>query len=357
MSEHRIRIEPKGLRVEFDGSCGPTRLVVPVVFPVGKHRDVCVRVCPRQNVVLRNEVEIGDALQVTFSRSHTTSGGASFFASASHGRTFGATYKPYDVVSLPDFRGIRFRMSYFEVCDEPIGLQLAFPIERCDQETDQDFFAQVTLEVNSKVQDSVCLEREVHPAAGKILLLNGYSEEFAKGVYGALPQSSLDQMRRPFIQFSQLTSFNLDNLQALATANYDGIHLYTNINGETILIDDAEIHPNEFFIRLNGLGLKFIYIDTCNSVRVVSSFRRTDIRALIAATENLYVPYADKFELAFYEALGAGKFASEAFQKATVAGKEVSSFGFTRSGDYDPMFLDLKNDFRFGSDTANNTAA
>ena len=37
MSEYRAYLKPQGLRIEFDGSHGPTHLVVPIVFPVGIH--------------------------------------------------------------------------------------------------------------------------------------------------------------------------------------------------------------------------------------------------------------------------------------------------------------------------------
>ena len=208
------------------------------------------------------------------------------------------------------------------------------------------------MEIDGKVQDNFKLAREVHPEAGNILLLNGYSEELARRVYGKSPQSNLAGTHRRFIQFSELTEFTLANLRKLAADGYDGIHLYTNLAQGTILVGEAQVRPEEFFFPLDGLGLKFIYIDTCNSVQVVSSFRRTDMRALIAATENLYVNYADEFESIFYDSLGRGDFVSLAFQKATATSGARDFFGLTRSGGYDPMFLDLKGDFRFGVDRA-----
>ena len=42
-----VRIESAGLRVEFDGDAGPSRLVVPIILPVGKHHDICLRIRPR----------------------------------------------------------------------------------------------------------------------------------------------------------------------------------------------------------------------------------------------------------------------------------------------------------------------
>jgi hypothetical protein len=356
--ENVIRIERAGLRVEFDGA-DPARVVVPIIFPVGKYRDVHVRVSPRSDVALSNAAEVGDALQSTFSRSHTTTAGASFFASASHGRTFGSTQKPYDVVHLPDFRGVRFRLSHLDVEGEPLGLQIAFPVASCGTESSENYFANVYLEMGGSLQDSAVLTREVHSAAGKVLLLSGYSEEFEQLVYGSRPRLSNPNristahpvpdfagMRRTYVQVSDLHRFALKDLRDLAR-DYDGIHLYTNISRGTILVQDAKIEAQHLFAELNGLGLKFLYIDTCNSVQVVRSFRQTDIQALVAATENLYVNYAEEFELFFYESLGDGEYISVAFQKATRARGE-RDYLFTRSGQYDPMFLDLKADFRFG---------
>jgi spore coat polysaccharide biosynthesis predicted glycosyltransferase SpsG len=126
------------------------------------------------------------------------------------------------------------------------------------------------------------------------------------------------------------------------------------VDSRGIIINDIYKSPSEFFKKVSGLGLKFIYFDTCNSVQVVSAFRHTDISALIAAIQNLEVNYANRFELNFYQALGNGKTISEAFQQAAFSQhRDRLSQGadfFTRSGCYDPMFLDLKEDFRFGEE-------
>jgi len=118
-----------------------------------------------------------------------------------------------------------------------------------------------------------------------------------------------------------------------------------------MLINDRMVETDEFFQKLDGLGLCFIYIDTCDSVQVVSAFRRTDINAMIAATEGLELSYANDFERVFYESLGMGDYISVAFQKATCE-TERSLIGVTKSGKYDPMFLDLKTDLRFGSNNS-----
>ena len=117
-----------------------------------------------------------------------------------------------------------------------------------------------------------------------------------------------------------------------------------------IYIENSPISVEDFFIEINGIGLKFIYLNTCNSVKVVSAFRRTDINALIAASEDLAVNYADHFEVEFYKNLGNGANISTAFNKAALIcePKDNEWYGIrTRSGIYDPMFLDLRKDFSF----------
>ena len=355
---NRLRICTDNLRVEYDGGSGPSHIVVPLVLPVGRHRDVSVRVEPRSNVSLENKVDVGDAFQATFTRSHSTTGGGSFFVTASHARVFGRTEKPYAVVHLPNFRGVRFQLTEFEVEKEPIGLQLAFPIASYDGNSEDSFFAKVSLEKGYDVIQSETVPRETHANSGKILLVSGYSEEMETRVFGDLPRNStpgrvttaapepsIAGLRRPFLQLSDLHRCKLEDLRSLAT-DYDGVHLYTNVSRGKVLIDDVAIDADELFKQLNGLGLDLLYLDTCNSVQVVSSFRYTDIKSMVAATENLYVNYAEEFETLFYESLGAGDFVSEAFQKGTAA-KGESEFLFTRSGEYDPMFLDLKTDFCF----------
>jgi hypothetical protein len=114
-------------------------------------------------------------------------------------------------------------------------------------------------------------------------------------------------------------------------------------------MNDSEVNADEFFAQLDGLGLQFIFVATCNSVQVIRHFRATDMRAFLAATEGLYVNYAEEFESLFYSSLGAGDLISAVFQKASTSARGESSWIPTRSGHYDPMFLDLKADFCFGS--------
>ncbi|MGK7955664.1 MAG: hypothetical protein AB4063_10455 [Crocosphaera sp.] len=348
MNENRLEIETNAMRIEFEGVRGPTRLLVPLIVPVGTHSKVDVRIRPRPGVVLRNEVETGDTLNTTLSRSHTTTGGAAFFASASHGRTFGIGEKPYEVVSLTDFCGVRFRIKEYIVHDEPVGLLLSFPIDKCDLSSTDDYFADITLEQGGNLLQKCRVEREVHPNAGRVLVLTGYSEEFHKRHLTTM-SSQIATTRRPFLECSLLTQFDLSNLRQIVSNGYDAVHLYTNVSQGTMLVNDQQIDSDEFFQKLDGLELRFIYIDTCNSVQVVSAFRRTDINAMIAATENLEVSYANDFERVFYESLGMGDYISVAFQKATACETKRSSIHMTRSGKYDPMFLDLKTDSRFGS--------
>lgn len=346
MKKIPVAIEKRGLRVEFEGQMGPTHLVVPVVFQPGKHSDVKIRVRPRIGVSLRNEVTFGDALQMTFSRSHATSVGGSFFATASHTRTFGIANKAYEVVSLPDFMGILFQLHQYEVKDEAIGIQLAFPISSWESCSTDDYFAEISLEIKRNVIQTICVPREVHPKAGRVLFLSGYSSPSAI-LFGSPDHLSSRQF--PYIVIPKIKDFKLDELPDLLKQGFNGIHLLTNVTSQGILVNDEYVSPHDFFQTISGFGLNFLYLDTCNSVQVVSSFRATDIGALIASTESLYVSYANKFEKYFYDALGNGAFVSEAFHHAAksilLEGDKFKSF--TRSDVYNPMFLDLKADFSF----------
>lgn len=339
MTEESVRIEKGGLRVEFEGQQGPTHLVVPLVFQPGKHSDIKVRIRPRKGVSLRNEVTVGDALQMTFSRSHATSAGPSFFISASHSRIFGMSLKQYEVFSLPDFRGILFRLHQYNVRDEAVGIQLAFPISHWEPTSTEDYFAEIGLEVRGKTIQTINIPREVHPKAGRVLYISGHS-------YHNQGDRDLPRSRFPYLVISQIKFFNLDGLVNVLEKGFDGIHFRTQVTDPNfIYLGSNPVPSHDFFQAISGFGLKFVYMDTCNSVQVVSSFRTTDIGALIASTESLLVEYTNEFEKHFYNVLGNGAYISEAFDRAATMTK--GCIPPTRSGTYNPMFLDLKTDFSF----------
>ena len=89
MNIRENRIEEKAVRIEFEGHFSPKRLVVPLILSSGKHKNLRIRIVPRDGVAFAHAVELGDALQSNFTHSHSFSGGASFFASAKYQRTFG----------------------------------------------------------------------------------------------------------------------------------------------------------------------------------------------------------------------------------------------------------------------------
>lgn len=182
-----------------------------------------------------------------------------------------------------------------------------------------------------------------------MLLLSGYSDPFR--LFGR-NFSRIAGLHYNLIEISGLKVFKLHDLSNMLDDGYQGIHLHTNVTKNGIRIDDREVDAAEFFRHIDGFGLKFIFVDTCNSVWVVSQFRQTDIGALIAATENLSSEYADDFELRFYQELGAGAYVSQAFHQASaIRGKIMQSLYSTRSGLYNPMFLDLRVDSSFSEST------
>lgn len=332
------RIGAAGLRVDFEDNGVLSRLVVPLILPVGAHRNVILRIRPRADVTLQNEVDVGDAFRTTFTRSHTSTGGGSFFVSASHGRTYGRTEKPYDVIHLEDLRGVRFRLVHLDVDQEPVSLHITFSIAAAGNNVEDDYLAEIELEVKGMVVDAFRVPREVHPNAGKVLLVSGYSAAREQEIFRyRSPQHKLAGKRLKFLQISELHRPTLNELRSLA-ADADGLHVFTNVDRGKILVEDSEVDPSQFFRAIDGLGLKFVYLATCNSVQIVSSFRNTDIAALIAATENLEEGYAEAFEKWFYEALGTGASISEAFDSAD---------RLTRGYNRHSMFLDVRSDVDF----------
>jgi len=346
-----VSIEPSSLRVEFRGSMGPTHLVVPVLFREGKYEDLVIKIRPRTGVSLENSVVIGDALQDTFSTQHSVSAGGSFFAEASYSFASSIDRKLYEVVWLPDFRGIMFRLHKYEVSGETIGLQFAFPITNYTPDIGADYSAEISLELRGEVIEVHHVPQVVHPNAGRVLLLLHSSEiEHCNAAFYRIARK-LSELRVMYIAITSMVFSTLQELTHILASGFEGIHLLVgNIYPRGMRNKDELISVSEFFTQLNGLGLKFLYIDSCDSVQVVSAFRKTDVGALIAATESLSVSYADGFAELFYQELGKGAYISQAFQYASQ--QQTAAFAApppTRSGFYDPMFLDLRTDFSFKS--------
>jgi len=88
--------------------------------------------------------------------------GGSFFATFSHTMGKARSEKPYDVVFLADFRGVIFRLAEYDVCDEPAGVQLAFLISDYDSNAEEDYFAEVNLEIGERVLETPRVPRELH---------------------------------------------------------------------------------------------------------------------------------------------------------------------------------------------------
>ncbi len=345
MGKNKVYINNDFLRLEFEGIKGPTNIIVPLVISPGKHDEIKIRIVPNQSIKLKNSVNVGDALQQTVSSGKSFNAGGSFFGSISFNKSISNSTKLYDVTFSPDFHDIIFTLKKFNVEHEPIGLQLAFGIESYNMESIDDCFAEILLEHNNKLIQKVKLERFTHPDAPKILLLCGYKRN---SIYWTGGINKFFKTRLPFLEFSDIQYFKLNDLPHLLMKNYQGIHIFTAVKSDGIMIDDEIIKIDDFFNTIKGNNLKFIYFDTCNSVRVISAFRDTEISALIASTENLYTNYADEFEKTFYTNLSNGEYLSKAFQIAAKKKSSIDNFLInTRSGIYDPMFLDLKDDFNF----------
>jgi hypothetical protein len=107
------------------------------------------------------------------------------------------------------------------------------------------------------------------------------------------------------------------------------------------------VDPGQFVDVVERGGVKLLFLGSCNSLRVFSRVRASSLRGLVAATEDLEINYALGFESSFYRALSLGSYVSDAFRHAATSLDQRSNF-VTRSDSYDPMFLDLKEDFAFG---------
>jgi hypothetical protein len=109
------------------------------------------------------------------------------------------------------------------------------------------------------------------------------------------------------------------------------------------------VQVDDLFEAIDQGEVRLVFLSSCNSVRVVSSFRRSAASALIAATENLTTNYAAIFEWEFYTSLSLGAPISESFRIAVKkAGSSASLPAIRSSTDrYSPMFLDLKRDMAF----------
>jgi len=360
MSIHKIFIYRPSLRIEFDGGRGPSFLVVPLVFEPGKHKDVSVIVEPSEGVFFENSVQVGDALRAVFTTARSINLGASFFGSASFTQEGSKAEPVYQVTYTEDFRSIIFELREIEISSRPVGIQLAFPVAKyapknaCKAET----FATVKLYTNNQEIDTMVVPRAIHPNAGRILVV-GTENDSNSPTMSWISETAkvLGRVRGEFIILSKMFQWGSDECMKWLNEGCDGIHVLGGVNYREILIGDQFLSSESFFDTLRRSGIKLLYLDQCNSVQLVGEARNAGIKALIAATESLEVTYGNWFAYSFYTALGQGCFVSEAFAEAkngvNLSGLSdktaiIYSPSKTRSGYYEPMFLDLHSDFRFG---------
>ena len=256
-NESFLKIELTNLRIEFDGLTSPTKLIVPLIFYPGKHRDISIRIQPRKGIYFSNTVEVGDAFKSTFSRSHSGSLGVSFFGTSVVTTLFGQTKNIYEVVSLPDFSGVLFRLFQYTVDNEPIGVQLAFPISSYESMSKEEYFAKITLEIYDQVTQSVYVTQETHPNAGQVLILGANS--LIAGESSPLLTSNINL--GPMIKIHRLPSFSNEELKSNMLRNFQGIHLFATGAGSKIWSHNFSIASDELFDILSGNGITISDID------------------------------------------------------------------------------------------------
>jgi len=329
------------IRVEFDGANGPKSLLIPLVLKKGIINNLELIIIPQTGIHLDNDVALGESLQITITSGKSTSGKSDTNNSKSTSRTT----KIYSVHSLPDFSGITFKIKEYEI-EEDIGIMLRFSIKSYKHSDKHEYFSKLILKHRGIIISEFDIKSFSHPNAAKILLLSGYSPEQYTRIISKNLDFSLENRKFPTLNFTDLKFPTIETLEELITDDIDGIHLYTNIHNSNIQINGTEIDASDFFHMIGNKRLKLIYLDTCDSVKVIKSFRETDIKAIVAATENLYDFYAGNFEHQFYANLGSGMKISSAFSEAATK-MSLSDSPMLRSGHYDPMFLDIKEDFSF----------
>ena len=345
MAQNKVEISTNGMRATFEGELGPTALVIPLLIRPGKYDRIQLRVNPREGVSLKNEVHIGDGLRYDVQRASSVSIGASCFAEASLTKVWTTSRKAYEVVSTPDFKGVIFRLYDYAVKDEPIGLQLVFPIASYQPDARAQHIASVTLEVDGTAFESICVPTEKHPSAARILVL---SSSWDRDYYD---HGLVSTLNLPYLETTETMKLSPAQLPAYLRQGFAGMHIFGGVDYDTIRLGGVEMTVSEFFELVNGHGLKLLFFSCCFSVRVISAFRNSDVLALVAATEALgggysMYDYAPKFESCFYEALGRGSLASEAFREAAKKSSLTQEIPDRRRTCFtDPMFLDLKTDF------------
>lgn len=344
-----ISIARDWLRVEYNGANEtPAKIIVPLVFSRGRHNDVRIRVEPRDGVQLRQSAETGDAFRQTFTAGWSSTIGGSFFGSASYGRANSLGSSQYTVCMTPDFRCVVFQLRELHL-HEAAGFQVAFPIESYVPNPTSPFFARVFLEVGGDLIEDHAVPQEVHPQAARILVVDGLSR--VPGSNNSPTSSKCPTLPAgPFISHEVVIPDDAGMLISAIAAGCDAVHAVCNVGYNTELqFNGFSISVDEFFDAIDSAAARLVYLDTCNSVQVVSRFRQSNADALIAATENLEVSYADLFAWEFYAALSAGRPVSESYGIATMNTDKRGLAPMIRStqGPYSPMFLDMKRDFAF----------
>ena len=340
-----ITIAQEWLRVEYGGANEvPVKIVVPLVFPQGKHSDVRIRIEPRDGVRLGQSVETGDAFQQTFTTGSSGTVGASFFGSLAFDRSRSVGSPQFSVSMTPDFRSVIFYLRQLKV-EDSMGIQVAFPVESYVPNPAADFFARVFVEVGGEEVAQCNVPQEVHPQAAHALVIDGLLDQLPGSQPIHLPAG-------PLVEFAPiLRPSSRNEVVSALVKGWDIVHIVDDVRTDEVRLHGFSVQVNELFYAIEQSRTQLLFLSSCNSVRVVSRFRRSAASALIAATENLTTDYANAFEWEFYSSLSIGKLISESFSTAERKAGVRASAPLIRSISerYSPMFLDLKRDIAFGT--------
>jgi hypothetical protein len=337
-----ISIAVDWLRVEYSGVT-PAKVVVPLVFPPGKYTDVRVRVEPRDSVRLGQSAETGDALQQVFTTGQSGTIGGSFFGSVSYSRLKSTASPQFSVSMTSDFRGVIFFLPKFKSEDSQ-RILIAFPIESYTANPAATFFARVVLEVAGVEVEQCEVPPEVHPRAATVLVVDDFINRLSGHKKIRLPAG-------PFVTFGK-GIYEPRSSTELISAIAEGwpiVHIASDVDRDAILFHNFQIPIGELLDAMDHGQTRLIFLSSCNSVQIVNKFRQSGVDALIAATDNLVINYANIFEWEFYNALSLGESVSESFiiaKRKAGSSKHVPSIRSSITH-YNPMFLEIKEDVTF----------
>jgi hypothetical protein len=187
--------------------------------------------------------------------------------------------------------------------------------------------------------------QEVHPQAARVLVVDDFINRLSGYRKLRLPAG-------PFVAFGKgvYEPHSSSELISAIAEGWDIVHIASDVDKDAILFHYFRIPVDEVLGAMEHGQTRLIFLSSCNSVQVVNKFRQSEVDALIAATDNLTIDYANTFEWEFYSALSLGESVNQSFRIAEIKASSSEHAPSIRSSinRYSPMFLEVKGDVKFG---------